>query len=186
VQKTLQEIVDFIGGTRRELLAAAHGLTPQQLDYQPGPDRWSIGQLLEHVAATEARTGQTMAQVAGQALERGRPSRGADAVDLAVFVELRTRVAGVRFQAPPEVVPSGGLGLSELVARLEAARKRLLDLVPLLAAHDMTSVGFPHPLLGDNFNLYQWLFFMGGHETRHRRQIESIKQEAGFPGADIR
>jgi len=133
VQKTLQEIVDFIGGTRRELLAAAHGLTPQQLDYQPGPNRWSIGQLLEHVAATEARTGQTMGQVAAQALERGLPSRGADAVDLAVFVELRTRVAGVRFQAPPEVVPSGGLGLSELVARLEAARKRLLDLVPLLA-----------------------------------------------------
>jgi len=186
VQKTLQEIVDFIGGTRRELLAAADGLTPQQLDYQPGPDRWTIAQLLEHVAATETRMARTMAQVAAQALERGLPSRGADLVDLAVFVELRTRVAGVRFQAPKEVVPSGGLGLKELVARLEAARTTLLDLLPLLATHDMTSVCFPHPLLGDTFNLYQWLFFMGGHETRHRRQIESIKEEKGFPGTNLR
>jgi hypothetical protein len=186
VQKTLHEIVDFIGGTRRELLAAADGLTAQQLDYQPGPDRWTIGQLLEHVAATETRMAHTMAQVAAQALERGRlPSPGIDMVDLAVFVELRTRVAGVRFQAPKEVVPSGGLGLTELVARLEAARTRLLDLLPLLAAHDMTSVGFPHPLLGDTFNLYQWLFFMGGHETRHRRQIESIKEAKGFPGTNV-
>jgi uncharacterized damage-inducible protein DinB len=181
VQKTLQEIVDFIAGTRRELLAAADGLTPRQLDYQPGPDRWSIGQLLEHVAATEARMGGKMAQSAAQALERGLPAREPGVVDLAIFVELRTRVAGVRFQAPREVVPSGGLGLAELVARLESARQRLLDLLPLLAAHDMTSVGFPHPLLGDNFNLYQWLFFMGVHETRHRRQVESVKQEAGFP-----
>ena len=169
-----------------ELLAAADGLTPQQLLYQPGPDRWSIGQLLEHVAATEARMGGRMTQVAAQALERGLPSRGADVVDLTVFVELRTRVAGVRFQAPRELAPSGGLDLAELLARLGSARKGLLDLVPLLAAHDMTSVGFPHPLLGDNFNLYQWLFFMGGHETRHRRQIESIKREAGFSGANLR
>ena len=187
MQKTLQEIVDLIGGTRRELLATADGLTAQQLDYEPGPDRWTIGQLLEHVAATETRTAHSMAQVAAEALERGGlPSPGADVVDLGVFAELRTRVAGVRFQAPKEVVPLGGLGLTELVARLDAARTRLLDLLPLLAAHDMSSVGFPHPLLGDTFNLYQWLFFMGGHETRHRRQIESIKEEEGFPGTNFR
>ena len=182
VQKTLAEVVEFIGGTRRELLALTEGLTPAQLDYRPAEGRWSIGELLEHVAATEAGIGATMARLAGEAHEQGLPPRQADVVDLTIFQELGRRVAGVRFQAPQDMAPAGKLPRAELRARLETARRGLLELVPLLGIHDMTSVRFPHPLLEENFNLYLWLFFLGVHEVRHRRQIENVKQEAGFPG----
>jgi len=181
MHKTLEEIVAFIGGTRRALLESARNLTPAQLRFRPAADRWSIDQLLEHVARTEARMAGFLTIEARLALERGLPARPGGPIDLSVFEELKVRVADRKFQAPREVAPEGGGSLVELTARLEAAREKVLKLVPLLEVHDMSEVRFPHPLLGDRFNLYEWLFFLGVHEARHRRQVENVKQEQGFP-----
>ena len=34
---------------------------------------------------------------------------------------------------------------------------------------------YPHPTFGP-LNLYQWLAFVGIHQSRHRRQIEAAKE----------
>jgi hypothetical protein len=41
---------------------------------------------------------------------------------------------------------------------------------------------YPHPALGP-INAYQWLLVMGGHESRHRRQINGIKADANYPAS---
>ena len=172
---TLPGIVEFIHGTRQALLASAEGLTPDQANFRPGVERWSIGQLLRHVALTESGIGRRMEQLAEQARAQALPRRVDELVDLAVFERVRQEAAGKRFQAPERVAPGPELvELPAAMAELASARNRVLGVVPTLEAHDMKDVAFPHPFFGD-FNCYQWLYFLGLHEGRHRNQIEAVK-----------
>ena len=174
----LVSILEYVQGTRRDMLAAVPGLRDEQASFRPGEERWSIGQLLHHVALSESGIGGKMARLIEQARQEnvGPP----ETVDLSIFAEVGRRAQGVRFQAPPEVAPPHGVPLAEVLRQLDSARCSILDVVPALAAHDMTGICFPHPFFGD-FNLYQWLYFCGAHEQRHHRQIEAVKQAPGFP-----
>ena len=40
--------------SRREFLAAIDGLTDEQWKWKPAPDRWSVGEVAEHVILAEA------------------------------------------------------------------------------------------------------------------------------------
>jgi len=39
--------------SRKVFLDAVAGLTPEQWNFKPGPDRWSVAQVMEHIAAAE-------------------------------------------------------------------------------------------------------------------------------------
>lgn len=177
---TVREIAEYIGGTRRELLSAVEGLSEAQLNFRPAEDRWSAGQLLHHVALTERRIGRKIALLAEIAQQQGVDPPSWERLDLSFFGEIRRRAEGKRFQAPPEVAPPHGTPLAEVLAALAGARQALLESLPLMEAHDMSQFFIPHPVFGE-FNVYQWLFFMGAHERRHREQIEALKKTPEFP-----
>ncbi|MBI3667482.1 MAG: DinB family protein [Acidobacteria bacterium] len=179
VHINLDGILKYVGSARRDTLAAVSGLRDDQAHFRPAEDRWSIGQLLHHVALSELSIGRKMARLVDEATQQKIPPPP-DSLDLSMFEEVRRRAQGTRFQAPRDVAPPHAVTLAEVLGELDAARRSILDLAPALAAHDMTRFSFPHPFFGD-FNLYQWLYFCGAHEQRHCRQIEAVKQSPGFP-----
>ena len=65
--------------------------------------------------------------------------------------------------------------VSDSLARLGETRAALEALRPLAERLDCTRMLYPHPAFGP-LNLYQWLAFMGVHQSRHRRQIEALKE----------
>ena len=93
-------------------------------------------------------------------------------VSIEEFVE-RTR--GVKIEAPPAVRPAGERTLAAALAALADTRAALTALRPRLERADGHALRLPHPAWGP-LNLYQWLLFVGAHESRHLAQIEALKE----------
>jgi hypothetical protein len=94
------------------------------------------------------------------------------AVSIGEFVE---RSRGVKLEAPERIRPGDAPVLSDALSRLRDSRAALHALRPALERADGHALLFPHPTWGP-LNLYQWLLFVGAHESRHRAQIEALKE----------
>jgi len=170
-----EEALRYLAATRDEVANHVQGLTDAQWHYKPAPDRWSVAEIVEHLAIVENRVTNTIlveiehaepapadrnvpyldALVLGKGLDRTVKYRGPDfaqatgrwtpAVSLAHFLELR----------------------AQTVARLEST--------PYLRQHL-----FPHPVLGP-IDGYQWVLLVAAHASRHANQILEVKAAPGFP-----
>jgi len=85
-----------------------------------------------------------------------------------------------KFQAPERVVPIDALSLEESIGKMTETRTRILAPLDELCKYDVSTMLYPHPALGP-INAYQWLLVMGGHEARHRRQINRLKEDMNYP-----
>ena len=45
--------VQYLESTKKGVLEATKGLSEAQWDFKPAPDRWSVAQVMEHIAAAE-------------------------------------------------------------------------------------------------------------------------------------
>lgn len=123
----------------------------------------------------EGNVAGLLGQLLGKAEESGAArAEGADFAPVSIreFVE-RTR--GVKLEAPERIRPGDAPVLADALARLRDSRAALHSLRPALERADGHSLRFPHPVWGP-LNLYQWLLFVGAHESRHRAQIEALKE----------
>ena len=75
---------------------------------------------------------------------------------------------------PAGFVPSRGLSGQALLDGLSGSRSALLAEVARAAAHDLSRLTFPHPVLG-RLDMYQWLLYTAQHELRHLHQIERAR-----------
>jgi uncharacterized damage-inducible protein DinB len=57
----IQELLTYLDDARAALLAAVSEAPPAILTERPGEDRWSIADVLEHLAIVERRTATTAA-----------------------------------------------------------------------------------------------------------------------------
>ena len=181
LSKKMQELVDAITHYRQKLLNEVTGLNEAQLSFKASEDQWSIADILHHLALTDEANAKLAARVLRQAEENGLPPDPTpDATVLNCLDQFRETLRGTKAQAPERVVPRSHLPAEESLARLAAAREGFLSSVHKLAQYDLSTVVYPHPLLGD-LNLYQWILIAGAHEGRHAAQVGRIKAQEGFP-----
>jgi hypothetical protein len=178
--KKAQEVVDYISAERDKFLATADGLSDAQLNFKTADGQWSIREIFHHIWMVEGLTARLMANLLKQAVENQLPEdpdcEGCVLHSLDTHAELLKN----RFQAPERVVPLDALPLAESIGKMGETRVKLLQPLEELCRYDVSSMLFPHPALGP-INAYQWLLVMGGHESRHRRQIDRIKADANYP-----
>ena len=48
-----EHALQYLESTRKDVLDATNGLSEAQWNFKPGPDRWSVAQVMEHIAASE-------------------------------------------------------------------------------------------------------------------------------------
>ena len=48
-----ERTIQYLESTKKGVLDATRGLSDAQWNFKPGPDRWSIAQVMEHIAAAE-------------------------------------------------------------------------------------------------------------------------------------
>ena len=169
-----ERLTNSLSETRRRLLETVQSLSPAQLDYKSGPDRWSAAQIVEHLAIVEGfiliRTDAT--------LKSPEPKPSAwQGRDDALIETIRNRES--RVQASERVRPAGQLRHEELLRQFDAARGRVIDFVATTNA-PLRSFCSPHPLFGD-LDCYQWLLFTAAHCERHHAQILEVMSDANFP-----
>lgn len=166
----LDPIRQQLAADRETLRAAVAGVPSDRRHQKPGPGRWSVAEVLEHLAIVEERTAAMLQPV----VENAPPLQGAATVtpfDRAAMRDRSTKVA-----APDMVQPTGAVDGSALWTRLEQSREALLSVVERCEGRDLAAVERNHPRLG-KIDGYQWLLSIGAHEERHAGQIIEIGQQ---------
>jgi hypothetical protein len=161
----------------RAALHEAVQAVPEELrERKPSPDRWSVVEILEHLAITEQRITRLVVDAAAN-LEPGEPPATAE-LPVPTMARLLDRTA--RVEAPERVRPQGTVSAANAWQQLEESRAALRGAVESAEDRNLTAVQRPHPLLG-NLDLYQWVISVGGHEARHTVQIRETAAELMAP-----
>jgi len=167
--------LQYLESTKKNVVEATKGLSEAQWNFKPAPDRWSVAQVMEHIAAAEdflrdVTKDKVMTSPAG---ESGRDVKKTDEAVLAMVPD-RTHKA----QAPEPLVPSNRFGSPDgslkHFAESRSATEDFLKSTAGLRDHVMDS-----PL--GKLDGYEFVLFIAAHSERHTKQINEVKADPNFP-----
>lgn len=173
IYTSVAQIYEAIDRTRERVYKRVEGLSEEQANARPNPNSWSATDIVEHLTIMEDRLWRMMLVMLTKAEAASMKSNRAT-VEIKPFSldELIARIRNEKYTAPEFVRPGGTESIANLTARMRQSREELHALRPRIEATDLSIVTYPHPVFGP-LNFYQWLAFIGLHEERHLRQIET-------------
>ena len=156
-----------------ELRRAVEAVPVALRSRRPAPDRWSVAEVVDHVAIVEEQILQLFTRLVTEARGKGlgpEPASGPipSSVDIG-RVRDRTR----RLTARAAIQPRTGIEWAAAWERLECARTATREAVRDADGLALAEVSAPNPVLGP-LNLYEWILFVAGHEARHAEQIGEV------------
>jgi uncharacterized damage-inducible protein DinB len=163
-----QQILDRFREGESALDVALAGLDPESATLKPAPDRWSIVEIVEHLAASEEFLLGRLHQSAPSATSHADPAREARLESLALNRERR-------IDAPAPVLPTGACAtLAQALRRFRAVRAQTIQFVENFSG-DLRSSLVEHPLIARPLNCYEMLLLMALHPIRHAAQITELR-----------
>src|SRR5947209_2330539 len=173
IYKSVSQIFETIDKTRERIFKRVEEMSDERLNSRPAPNAWSVTEIVEHLAKIESLLLGMMKVMLTKAESVSEKSDGAH-VEFKPFSldELIERARKEKYTAPESASPGGKEKMSDSLAQLRRSRQELHSLKPRVEAMDLSNVTYRHPAFGP-LNFYQWLAFIGVHEERHLRQIES-------------
>ena len=141
----------------REIAAAVSGLSPAVLAYKPTPDKWSILEILSHLADIEIVYGYRLRQM---------------------LADEKPVIAPMDQNAWAQHLGYTEIPAPELVALYGLNRHHNLRLLRRMKPADLEKSAF-HPEIHKNVTVADLVEKMSTHGTNHLEQIERLKKEAG-------
>ena len=204
---SLARNLDEFAATRAHTLSMMNGLTQEQLEFVSAPNRWSIGEVLDHMLLAERLNRDQIARLIRFKSEGRRPELRLTFSELNVSVaglprsllplletpltlmnmfvpdslrDYLTRTRVVPFQNPDRATPRPGRPGVELRSDLIASLEETEKLFQNNPDLDYDEMFIQHPLLG-RYDVPGLLRFMCAHEQRHQSQIIGIKRSLRIP-----
>jgi uncharacterized damage-inducible protein DinB len=169
-----EELLRHLDATRSTLETTVDAIPASIRETRPAPDRWSVAEVLEHLARVEEQLTRLLSAKLAEAKANGllgpevETSPVVGTLD-ATHVLDRSR----RITASDRVQPRGEMDSTSAREALDRSRAVLRQLVTVYEGLSLHAFTFPHPVLGV-IDGYQWLAFIGTHEVRHANQIREI------------
>ncbi len=166
-------------GTRKIFLDSVVGLTPEQWNFKPGPDRWSIYEIAEHIALAEdllsgMAKGTLKTPAEPDKAVRGDAARPGDAKLLEVVVD-RSHKA----KAPEPLKPNHQFATpQEAVEHFRKSRDANIDYIE--KTDDDLRTHFANGPAGP-IDGFRWFLLMSAHTERHTEQINEVKADPNYP-----
>lgn len=170
--ETVDEIFASIDKTRNKLIEIVSALNDEQGSFRFSEEKWSVANIVEHLAKTEESLIRLISKLLRQAEADGKASDGKIAESVS-FAEIAEKARGLKLEAPDAIKPSGKATIAESLAKLKESRNALQALQSRLIAVDLSNASFPHPYFGA-MNAYYWLAFVGLHELHHLKQVGEV------------
>ena len=184
-QKALEPVwhvclVEDLKSSEQAARSLVNGLTEQQLNWQPAPGSWSIGQCLEHLCITD----ETYLPAITAALKEKPDAPVAQIVPgwfgswfIRNFVEPSPQTK--RASAPAKIRPTARVGLTVLDRFLNQAVR---NLIADARKKDVNRIRFWNPFVkGIRFTAGTGLEIIASHERRHLLQAERVLRSPNFP-----
>src|SRR5256886_2260299 len=109
-QAEKDKALQYLETTKKNVLEATKGLSEAQWNFKPAPDRWSVAQVMEHIAAAEDFI-RGMVKEKIMMAPAGEPGRDVKKTDETVLAMVPDRTNKV--QAPEPLVPTNRFGSPE-------------------------------------------------------------------------
>ncbi|WP_229370048.1 DinB family protein [Fibrivirga algicola] len=173
-----QYTLDNLQRTRDALTRETSTLTPAQWAFRESPDRWSIGEVVEHLALWEIIWAREVGEGIGN---KPLPDLNQTSRPDSFYQEWIMEPAP--HQAPDFAKPSGFIEGKNNLAFFLRLRNQTIDFVSkttadMRAHFERTATQYPR-------NMHQVYIFQWGHVDRHLRQIRAIKQHINYPHASL-
>jgi hypothetical protein len=175
-QAEKEHALQYLESTKKDVLDATKGLSEAQWNFKAGPDRWSVAQVMEHIAAAEDFIRVNLVQEKVMTLPAGTPGRDVKKIDAAVEAMIPDR--SHKAQAPAPLVPSNRFGSPEgsLKHFLESRETTEQFLRSTAGLRDHVMDGPVGKMDG-----YEFILFVAAHSKRHVKQINEVKADPNFP-----
>ena len=153
----LKQTIESAEKDPKKIAAAVSGLPDGILRYKPSPEKWSILEMLAHLADMEILYAYRMRQIVADKNPTIAPINQDD----------WARNLGYMEEKAPELVAAFGL-----------MRHHNLNLLRRVKVDDLDKGAF-HPELNRKVTLAEMVGMLARHGPNHLEQIERIKQQAG-------
>jgi len=175
-QADRDKAMTYLESTRQGVVDATKGLSPAQWNFKAAPDRWSVAEVTEHIAAAED-------YIRGMVVEKvmtapARPA-GEDVAALDAMVVQAIPDRSQKKQAPEPLKPTNRFGSPDgSLKHFFEARATTEDF--LTKTTDLREHAADSPL-GKKLDGYEWVLFIAAHSERHTKQINEVKADPNFP-----
>ncbi len=166
----------YLETTRANVVEVTKGLSSAQWNFKPAPDRWSVAEVTEHIAAAEDFL---MGMVTEKVMKAPARTEADDvkAIDEQVLKAVPDRTNKV--QAPEPLQPTNRYGSPEAsLKHFEESRGKTIEF--LKSTNDLREHAADSPF-GKKMDGYEWVLFVAAHSERHTKQINEVKTDPNFP-----
>ena len=160
--------------TTQMVAEQVRGLSPTQLEYKAGPDRWSIREVVSHLAVAEPdywRDIQKALRAAPDMTSKKSVATDADILWYGIDRVVHTKTGG----GHEKVDTYKDLG--QALGKFQELRATMIEYIKT-TNDDMRAHSF-----GDRevIDCWQWMLEISTHAERHIQQIREIKNDPNFP-----
>jgi hypothetical protein len=168
----------YLESTKKGVVDATKGLSDAQWNFKPAPDRWSIAEVMEHLAAAEDMIrGMDQEQVMKSPAIPPRDAAELQKIDAGVIAQVPDR--SHKIQAPEPLKPTNRFGspadAEKHFVESRAVTEEYLKTTPDLRAHATDSP------MGVKLDGYEWVLLIAAHSERHTKQMLEVKADPNFP-----
>jgi DinB superfamily len=161
---------------KTNVLESTKGLSEAQWNFKSALDRWSVAQVMEHIAASEDFIRDNLIKEKVMVSPAGQPGRDVKQTDEAVVAMVPDRTH--KAQAPEPLVPNNRFGSQDGSVRhfveSRAATEQFLKTTTGLRDHVIDGpVG--------KMDGYEFVLFIAAQCERHTKQINEVKADSNFP-----
>lgn len=156
---TLINNIEQVTDTLVQLLLS---VDEQHLNAKPGPDKWSIAQVADHITLSNNSIAKALA-LKGKPVDRNPGERINELKS--IFLDFSKKFQAPEFIVPTKDIYNPDLLMKELQASILRIRERMYE-------DDLDEL-INHPAFG-NISKFEILHFVLYHTQRHLRQIKEI------------
>jgi len=161
------QVEKLLKSNTRLLLDNIDQFPEDHFNVQPEEDRWSAGQVAEHLAKVETAT---LRLFNGKTKPADRDPEAKIKTVKREFLDFEKSFTAFEPIKPGE----NSKDKQKLVSTLKHTRKMMMELIRSDKDLSVICTDFEHPLFG-SFSIIEWIYFNIYHAERHIKQLEGIK-----------
>jgi len=165
----------YLESTKKDVLDAVKDLSPAQWNFKSAPDRWSIAECMEHIAAAEDYIRGSVEN--GVMKAPAVPGRDTAAIDAGIIANVPERKT--KFQAPDAIKPSNRFGSPQgSIDHFVESRAKTEDYLKTTTGLRDHAADSPN---GQKWDAYEFILLIAAHSERHTNQIKEVKADPNYP-----
>jgi hypothetical protein len=171
-----EEVLAYLDAQHAALADAVAAVPAELRGRRPAPDRWSIAEILHHVAIVNGRANDFLEAQVASAREAGLGEERETSPVISTFDPSPILDRSRRRTASEQSQPRAGIDVGEAQEALARTQRALRDLLVGWDGLALSELILPNPVFGP-LNVYQWVLFVAGHEGRHAAQMRELAAE---------